>query len=383
VRQPPAPESPPRSRPRLQACRRTHHRPGHDDPHQLLVDVERCRDLSARREGRLGPDPDREAPGVPDRQCAACLEGRVRDVGGRVGGLTARRRRSEGRLGISLLDVDRSAPAGVSGRMGTQELFQIVVRWCVGRVPRATEVGEGQSRRDQVPSHDTGQRVRAHQDDVVTTFQGTGVEFSKRRAEDRRSQHHAIAQAANREVRDEASRARDDVSHPFGHVGRSCQVPVGASPHGRFAGDDLDPPQACLHRQPGPRVGRRLGERVAGVGHRPAPEGSHVVGAEIGVPHRQRDVGQRNTQFLGDQEAQRRAVVLSDIDFSRERGHLVVDVDVEPRARARRPATGRQGWRWQEHDETVTEHLEPVPVLGFGQVPGARGARRRILRIPE
>ena len=56
---------------------------------------------------------------------------------------------------------------------------------------------------------------------------------------------------------------------------------------------------------------------------------------------------------------------------------------MEPRARASRPTAGREGWRGQDHDQTVAEHLEPVTVLGFGQVPGARRTWRRILRIPE
>ena len=244
----------------------------YDDPHQLLVEVERRRDLGARREGGLGPDPHRESPiVVPDRQCTTGLKGRGRDVGGRVRGLTAQHRRREGPVGISLLDVDRTGPTtSVSHRVVTQELFQIVVRWCGGYVPSGSQTGECRARHDRVAGHDANQRVRA--------------------------------QAANGEVRHETSRARDRVNHSFGHVRRAGQMPLGARQDSWFASDDFDLAQTSSHRQQGPRVGRRLGERVTGVGHRTAPEGSHVVGAEIGVPHRQSDVRQGNTQFLGDQE---------------------------------------------------------------------------------
>jgi len=161
---------------------------------------------------------------------------------------------------------------------------------------------ECRARHDRVAGHDANQRVRAHEDHVVTIVQGTGVEITKRRAEGRGSQHGAVAQAANGEVRHETSRARDRVNHSFGHVRRAGQMPLGARQDSWFASDDFDLAQTSSHRQQGPRVGRRLGERVTGVGHRTAPEGSHVVGAEIGVPHRQSDVRQGNTQFLGDQE---------------------------------------------------------------------------------
>ncbi len=49
----------------------------------------------------------------------------------------------------------------------------------------------------------------------------------------------------------------------------------------------------CELEDDGPGRGRRAAEMLASVGHRPAAEGAHVPGRDVGVPHREVDRGGR------------------------------------------------------------------------------------------
>ena len=149
----------------------------------------------------------------------------------------------------------------------------------------------------------------------------------------------------------------------------------GGAPHlgrreRRLAVHDLEPPIVRGHRKQRASVRRDTTEGLPGVGHRPAAEGPAIVRAQVGVTHDDAHLLERHAELLGDEQAQRRAVVLADVHLAGKGRYPAVARDVEPGAAARRPGPGGRGSRFEHHDQTVSERVEPAARAGLGKVPG-------------
>ena len=80
------------------------------------------------------------------------------------------------------------------------------------------------------------------------------------------------------------------------------------------------------------------------------------------------DVGFEAQLPRDDRDASAGPCPLTDVDLAGERGDGARRPDVDPRTAGGLPRAGRAGRR-RHDDEAVTEHLEPVAVGGFGEVP--------------
>jgi len=121
------------------------------------------------------------------------------------------------------------------------------------------------------------------------------------------------------------------------------------------------------------RTGGSFAQCLAGVGHRPAPEGPDVEWAQIRIAQHDLYIVEPCNQFFRDQHAEGGGVVLTDVDLAAERGHHPRRREVQPRAAAHRPP-GRL-WR-PDDDQTVAEKVEPVSLIGLAQVPRSSGRRQ-------
>ena len=261
--------------------------------------------------------------------------------------------------------------------MRAQERLQVGPRRGVGNVPLGLQARQRETGAHRVTSHDSGHLVGAHEFDAFEASQAAGVHVAQGRPHHGRAQDRAVAKPGHREVRDEAARTRDRANHPFGHVGPSRGSPLAGRDDVGLAGDDLQPAFAGGDGQRRAREGRHLGQGAAGVGHRATPERAHVVRAEIGVTHREANAAQGNPQPLSDEEPQRGAVVLADVNLAGERGHRSVARDVQPGATAGGPRARRDRGRGQHDHEAITQDVEPLAPLGLGHVPRPSGPQSR------
>ena len=183
---------------------------------------------------------------------------------------------------------------------------------------------------------------------------------------------------------------------------RRLALPIaGSGP--TFLGCDLHAALTRLER--GRSSERRAAAAAArssgrGIGHRATPERAAVVGAEIGVSHDQAHGVDRRSELRSDEQRERRAVALTDVDLAGEGGDGPVGVDMEPGAGARRPAPQarrrRQGRpaaprtsraRRRERDPKASPADRTAALAVVAEPPASRpcssAARRTALTIRE
>ncbi len=177
---------------------------------------------------------------------------------------------------------------------------------------------------------------------------------------------------------------------PFDPAQALDELPVGKLAAGRSA-----PDRPLRRAEPtgihAPPRGGQADERLAGccrdapqelarVGHRPAAERAEVVGAEVGVPHHEPHGIERQAELLGDEQRERRAVVLPGVDLAGERGRDPVDAHVEPGTEAGGPPGLRVRRGFVDDHQALRQDLEVVPLLEAAEVPRpprADAGRRR------
>ncbi len=125
-------------------------------------------------------------------------------------------------------------------------------------------------------------------------------------------------------------------------------------------------------------AGSGAAERLSRVGHRPAPERSGVVGAEVRVTLDETDVLEPGPELFCYERSEGRRVVLSDVDLAAEGSDRSGRRHVHPRTSTSRPPSQARHGRRPHADESRAEHGGVVAVLHRREVPGADRTRHGI-----
>ena len=345
----------------------------HDDAHLRFGNAERLGELAAHPERLLGPGPDGQTDALPLSQRGMRLEGHMREIRSGVGCAELDRRLRQRRVGVADLLVERALPALNLHGMRAQVVGQL----CLGRlgyqVPLCVDRLQCSSGLVRLGGGHPYKRTLVHNGHARQRLGPREIDRAQRRTNGRRSQDTAKEHARTRHVRGVALGARHDLRcrqawgrasdqqlrRPWRHgcIGR-CDLDALHTAHELPVADGaavVGYPNAAvgcteLGRADAPSGGGEAQQVLAGgrgglpqvlarIGHRAAAERADVEGADVGVAHHEVDRSEGNTQLLGDAHRERSPVVLPDVHLTGEGHHRSVGADVDPRPRARRPAT--------------------------------------------